>query len=95
MVLEIATLNIRAGSGAAFEASFAEAAKIIAASPGHISHELRRCVEVANRYVLLVHWQTLEDHTVRFRCSAAYQQWRQLLHHYYDPFPTVEHYVVV
>ncbi|WP_242065373.1 hypothetical protein [Trichocoleus sp. FACHB-262] len=42
-----------------------------------------------------VSWQRLEDHTVGFRQSAAYQQWRSLLHHFYDPFPTVEHYEIV
>jgi heme-degrading monooxygenase HmoA len=60
--------------------------------PGYCSHELRPCVEVAGRYVLLVSWRSLEDHTVGFRRSAQYQQWRALLHHFYDPFPVVEHY---
>jgi heme-degrading monooxygenase HmoA len=91
-VLEIAVLNVKAGSAAAFESSFAQAAPLIAASPGYISHELNRCVEVPDRYVLLVKWQSLEDHTVGFRGSMAYQKWKSLLHHYYDPFPTVEHY---
>ncbi len=95
MILEVAVLNVRAGTGAEFEASFAEAAHIIAASPGYISHEIRRCVEVDNRYVLLVRWQSLEDHTILFRGSSAYQRWKALLHHYYDPFPTVEHYELV
>lgn len=92
VILEVAILNVRAGNSAAFENSFAQAAPIIAASPGHISHELRRCVEVDGRYMLLVKWQSLEDHTVGFRGSAAYQKWKALLHHYYDPFPVVEHY---
>jgi heme-degrading monooxygenase HmoA len=91
-VLEVAILNVRAGNNAAFESSFAQAAPIIAASPGYISHELSRCVEVPDRYLLLVKWQSLEDHTVGFRGSMAYQKWKSLLHHYYDPFPTVEHY---
>jgi heme-degrading monooxygenase HmoA len=60
--------------------------------PGYHSHELRRCLEAPGRYLLLVHWQRLEDHTVGFRQSAEYQRWRALLHHFYDPFPTVEHY---
>ena len=57
-----------------------------------LSHELRPCIEVPSRYILLVHWRRLEDHTIGFRQSAKYQQWRALLHHFYDPFPTVEHY---
>ena len=48
---------------------------------------------MTHRYLLLVQWQTLADHTVGFRGSTAYQDWKALLHAFYDPFPTVEHYV--
>ncbi len=92
MILEVAALDVRAGQEQAFEAAFAQAAPIIAASAGYISHELQRCLEKRNRYLLLVRWQTLEHHTQGFRGSAAYQDWKRLLHHFYDPFPTVEHY---
>ncbi len=92
MILEVAILNVRAGSAPDFESSFAQAASIIAASPGYISHELRRCVEAKDRYILLVKWRSIEDHTIGFRGSVAYQEWKAILHHYYDPFPTVEHY---
>jgi heme-degrading monooxygenase HmoA len=92
MILEIATLDIKPNQTAAFEAAFAVAARIISASPGYIKHRLSRCHENAQRYVLLVEWQTLEAHTVGFRQSPAYQQWKALLHHFYDPFPTVEHF---
>jgi heme-degrading monooxygenase HmoA len=92
MILEVAILNVRDGAGAAFEAAFREASSIIASMPGYLSHELRHCIEAPSRYLLLVHWRRLEDHTVGFRQSAGYQRWRELLHHFYDPFPTVEHY---
>ena len=59
---------------------------------GYIAHDLQKCLELENQYLLLVNWQTLEDHTVGFRKSAKYQIWKKLLHHFYDPFPTVEHY---
>ena len=95
MVLETAPLTIRPGQTAAFEKSFSQAQGIIAGMPGYISHELRRCLEDDHKYLLLVHWETLEDHKVGFRKSAQYQTWRELLHHYYDPFPTVEHFVQV
>mgnify|MGYP002777114908 CR=1 FL=1 len=91
-MLEVAVLTIKPGAQAAFEFAFNEASKIILAMPGYCSHELRRCIETQNQYLLLVHWQTLEDHTVGFRQSPEYQTWRSLLHHFYDPFPTVEHY---
>jgi heme-degrading monooxygenase HmoA len=92
MILEVAMLNVIPGQTDAFETAFAEASQIIAASPGYVAHELQRCLETPARYVLLVRWQTLEDHTQVFRGSEAYQRWRALLHHFYDPFPTVEHY---
>lgn len=93
MILEVAILNVRAGESEAFEVAFREAQEIISANAGYQRHELRRCLEVANRYLLLVWWDTLEDHTEGFRKSSDYQRWRELLHHFYDPFPTVEHYV--
>ena len=95
MVLEVAMLSIRPGESGAFEAAFLEAQPIIAASAGYQRHELRRCLEAEARYLLLVWWDSLESHTVGFRQSPGYQRWRALLHRFYDPFPTVEHYVVV
>lgn len=94
-VLEVALLDVIPDQTAAFEAAFAEAQAIIASMPGYLGHELQRCLETPHRYALLVRWQTLEDHTIGFRGSAQYQQWKQLLHHFYDPFPTVEHYAQV
>lgn len=92
MILEIAQLQIKPGETGAFEAAFAEAQAIISAMRGYLGHELQRCVENDHQYMLLVRWDTLEDHTVGFRQSAQYQAWRKLLHHFYDPFPTVLHY---
>ena len=83
-MLEVAILDVRAGEAAAFEAAFREAQRIIAASPGYRSHELRRCLEAADRYLLLVWWDSLESHTEGFRKSPAYQRWRELLHRFYD-----------
>lgn len=94
-VLEIALLKVRPGQTAEFEAAFAQAGCLIAAIPGYQRHELQRCLEDAHKYVLLVWWDTLEAHTVGFRGSAEYEQWRALLHHFYDPFPVVEHFVPV
>jgi heme-degrading monooxygenase HmoA len=95
MILEVAHLDVRPGHEPAFETAFGQASRIIAASPGYLSHALERCIEVPNRYVLLVRWASLEAHTVGFRGSAAYQDWKRLLHHFYDPFPVVEHYQAV
>jgi heme-degrading monooxygenase HmoA len=95
VILEVAILDIKTGLAKEFEAAFKTASKIIVAMPGYLSHELQRCVENSNRYVLLVRWQKLENHAVGFRQSPEYQEWRSLLHHFYDPFPTVEHYEMV
>ncbi len=92
MILEVAKLDVKPGQEAAFEDAFSIAQAIIARMGGYRGHELRRCVEKPSRYVLLVRWATLEDHTEGFRGSAGYQEWKALLHHFYDPFPTVEHY---
>ena len=92
MILEIANLQIKRGECAAFEGAFTKAAPIISTMAGYVSHQLQRCVEDDHHYVLLVNWQTLEDHTVGFRRSAEYQQWRALLHHFYEPVPTVLHF---
>jgi heme-degrading monooxygenase HmoA len=95
MILEVAVLDVRPGSEPAFEAAFDEARPLIAATPGYLGLELQRCVEAPSRYVLLVRWRRLEDHTEGFRGSPQYQRWKALLHHFYDPFPTVEHYRLV
>ena len=92
MILEMGVLNVKAGQGSDFEAAFRQALPIIQSSPGFISHELHRCIEMPDQYLLLVRWQTLEDHTIGFRQSEPYQEWKRLLHHFYDPFPKIEHY---
>lgn len=92
MILEVAILNVRGGQSAEFEAAFQKVSPIIASIPGYMSHELHKCVESGDQYLLLARWETLEAHTVGFRGSPQYQEWKRLLHHFYDPFPTVEHY---
>ena len=92
MILETAILNIKPGQSPAFEAAMAQARPLIAATPGFQRIEVRPCVETADRYLLLVWWDTLEAHTDGFRKSGRYEPWRKLLHHFYEPFPLVEHY---
>ncbi|MEN9562585.1 MAG: hypothetical protein RIR73_829 [Chloroflexota bacterium] len=92
MILEVVILNIIPGQEKEFEAAFEKASPIISSMGGYHWHQLQHCLEVKNRYLLLVQWETLEAHTVGFRGSAEYQEWRKLLHPFYDPFPTVEHY---
>jgi heme-degrading monooxygenase HmoA len=92
MILEVAVLNIKSDLSDTFESAFEEASQIIASMPGYMSHELKKCIEVPHQYLLLVQWETIEAHTIGFRQSSQYQSWKEILHHFYDPFPTVEHY---
>ncbi len=92
MVLECALLDVRPGESAAFESAFAQATPLISGQAGFVSLRLQRCLERPDRFLLLVEWQTLADHTDGFRRSPEYDRWRALLHHFYDPFPVVEHF---
>ena len=92
MILEVATLNIKEGLSLDFETNFKKAEKIISSMKGYISHQLKKCIEQDDKYILLVNWETIEDHEIGFRKSNEYQEWKALLHHFYDLFPTVEHY---
>jgi heme-degrading monooxygenase HmoA len=95
VILEVAILHVKPHASTEFEAAFAEAQQIIGAMPGYLGHELQRCIEVKDKYVLLVRWRNVADHEQGFRKSPHYQRWRELLHHFYDPFPTVEHFELV
>ncbi|MCB5239714.1 antibiotic biosynthesis monooxygenase family protein [Niallia circulans] len=92
MILEAVMLQVKEGMETKYEDAFRNASKIISSMNGYISHELQRCMEVKGKYILLVQWERLEDHTVGFRQSNEYQQWKRQLHHFYDPFPIVEHF---
>ncbi len=92
MILEVAILNIKEGMSTEFELTFSKAQLIIASMKGYISHELKKCIEKENQYILVVNWESLQDHEVGFRKSEEYQEWKMLLHHFYDPFPEVLHY---
>jgi heme-degrading monooxygenase HmoA len=95
MILEMAILHVEPGRASEFTEAFKIAEPIISGAAGYIAHELHRCIEHPGRFLLLVRWQSLEDHTRGFRGSAAYQRWKTLLHHFYDPFPEVLHYEAI
>jgi heme-degrading monooxygenase HmoA len=95
LILEAVLLNVKPNFESEFERTFQKASSIIASMDGYLSHELHRCLEVKGKYLLLVRWESLEAHTIGFRNSPQYQTWKQLLHHFYEPFPTVEHFEAV
>ncbi len=89
MILEHALLSIKPGQSAAFEAAMAEARPLIAASPGFRSISVRKACETPDQYLLLVEWDDIASHRDGFRTSDRYEQWRGLLHRFYDPMPVV------
>ena len=95
MILEVAILNVKANKTKSFEQDFKKASEYISQIEGYKGHTLKKCVEQKNKYILLVDWETIEDHEVGFRTSQQYKHWKTLLHHYYEPFPEVEHYETV
>jgi len=94
MILEAAILDVITGKEQEFESAFEKASPLIASMDGYISQQLQHCMETSYRYLLLVQWKTLEAHTVGFRGSEEFQEWKKLLHHFYDPFPVVQHFEV-
>ena len=94
MILEAATLNIKLGTEAEFEQQFELAQLVISQAPGYIGHQLHQGLETPGKYLLLVRWQTLADHTEGFRGSPAFVEWRRLLGPYFNTPPAVEHLVL-
>ena len=92
MVIEHGAINIVPGQEAAFEAAFVEAAKVIATSRGFQFVRLCRGIERPSAYLLLVGWDSLDDHLDGFRESELFTRWRALIGPYFDGAPVVEHY---
>ena len=92
MILEHASITVQPDSHEEFEAALARAREVIAASAGFGSLRLLRGVESPDQYLLLVEWATLEDHTVGFRESPAFAEWRSHIGPFFDGQPEVDHY---
>ncbi len=91
MVTEIAQIEIKPGSAKDFEAAVAKARAVFGRAKGFHGFELQRSIEKPQRYRLFVKWETLENHTVDFRGSADFQEWRKLVGHCFESPPEVEH----
>jgi heme-degrading monooxygenase HmoA len=92
MILELAIITVRASTEAEFEQVFPRAVRLVSASPGYVSHQLRRSIETPTRYALTIRWRTLEDHTLGFRGSPAFGEWRAQLAPFLAAPPVVEHF---
>jgi heme-degrading monooxygenase HmoA len=92
MIREHALLTIREGRADAFQVAFQAARPLIECMPGFRGLTLSRSIESPSTFLLLVDWNRLEDHTEGFRHSPEYADWKALLHRFYDPFPSVQHF---
>jgi heme-degrading monooxygenase HmoA len=91
MITEIAQIEVKPGMEKEFEAAVKSAAAVFKRVKGCRGMELQRSIEKPSRYRLFVDWETLEDHTVGFRGSADFQEWRKLVGHCFASPPEVEH----
>jgi len=96
MILEIADIDIKPGTGTQFEVAVEQGvAEAISRAKGFMGYKLNRGVESPERYILMIFWQTLENHTEDFRPSSAFQDWRALVGPFFAGAPTVEHFSLV
>lgn len=92
MILELAIVNIKEGSNDDFEAALNKAKDVICLSKGFIKVEFKKCIENDEQYIFLIYWQTLEDHTIGFRESELFIEWRALIGPFFYKLPLVLHY---
>jgi heme-degrading monooxygenase HmoA len=91
MITEIASIEIKPGMESAFETGVKNALPLFARAKGCHGMELSRSIEHPSQYRLFVSWETLENHTVDFRGSSDFQEWRKLVGHCFASPPQVEH----
>ncbi len=92
MVLEVAILHIKPEETSKFEAVFPKVEPIFRSVKGYIAHELQRCIETQGRYHFLIRWETIESHTVNFRQSPKFQEFRALVGPFFAQPPVAEHF---
>lgn len=95
MVIEVAVCNIKAGQGKNYERDFVKASPYIESAKGYISHELMKVVGEEDKYLIMAKWESIEDHIPGFPRSPDYPKWKEMTHHYYDPFPDFHYHTVV
>ena len=95
MILEIATIDVIPGQEESYLAAFNQAKEILTTKKGFISHKLQRCIEDPSRFLVMIKWETLEDHTVGFRESPEFKLWRELIGPFFNCPPEVKHFELV
>ena len=96
MILEVADLRVAPGQQAAFEAAVQRGVSdIISQAQGYRGWKVQHSVESPERYLLMIHWDTLEDHTVGFRQGPLFAQWRAIVGPFFSQPPQVEHFTLL
>ncbi len=95
MIIEVADIRVRPGAGSKFAGVVERARSIVESSPGCLGVEVLGGIESPERFVLVIRWATLEDHTEGFRASPAFGDWRAAIGGYFASDPLVEHFTVV
>lgn len=95
MILEIATIDVIPGSEAEYITAFNRAKELLPKNSGYISHELRRCLEMPSRFLVMIKWQSLDDHMLGFRQSEDFLKWRALIGPFFNSPPDIKHYEIV
>lgn len=96
MILELADITIRPGEQAAFDTAIAHGVRsVISKATGFRRASVQKGIESPERYLLLIEWETLENHTVDFRGSAAFAEWRAIVGSFFAQPPRVEHFTTV
>lgn len=96
MILELADIRIQPGQQAAFDAALEQGVReVISQAKGFRGYKVNRGIESPERYLLMIFWETLENHTVDFRQSPAFAQWRAIVGPFFAAPPAVEHFELV
>lgn len=96
MILEVAEILIRPGENAAFDAAITRGVEtVIARAKGFRGYEVQRGIEKPEQYLLMIRWDTLENHTIDFRGSPAFAEWRAIVGPFFAAPATVEHFTTV
>jgi len=96
MILELADIRIQPGKQAEFDAAIKKGVEtVIAKAKGFRGYKINKGIESPERYILMIFWETLENHTADFRSSPAFQDWRALVGPFFAAPPAVEHYTLL